>query len=61
MPAVPLAVGGAKDGETVLTVGAHGGAAVSLQRGHVVRRTRGLIYCYLVDPARRCSTTTALA
>ncbi|MGB7327698.1 MAG: trypsin-like peptidase domain-containing protein [Rubripirellula sp.] len=49
MPVVPLAVGDAQsngllDGETVLTVGAQGGAAVSLQRGHVVRQTRGLIY-----------------
>lgn len=44
MPVVPLAVGAAKDGETVLTVGAQGGAAVSLQRGSVVRQTRGLIY-----------------
>ena len=49
MPVVPLAEGDAQsngllDGETVLTVGAQGGAAVSLQRGHVVRRTRGLIY-----------------
>lgn len=44
MPVVPLAEGDAKDGETVLTVGAQGGAAVSLQRGHIVRQTRGLIY-----------------
>ena len=44
MPVVPLAEGVAKDGETVLTVGAQGGAAVSLQRGHVVRQTSGLIY-----------------
>ncbi len=29
---------------TVLTCGAQGGAAVSLGRGHIVRRTRGLIY-----------------
>lgn len=28
----------------MLTVGAQGGAAVSLQRGHIVRRTRGLIF-----------------
>ena len=32
------------DGETVLTVGAQGGAAVSLQRGHVVKQTPGLFY-----------------
>lgn len=44
MPVVPLAEGDAKDGETVLTCGAQGGAAVSLQRGHVVRQTSGLIY-----------------
>lgn len=44
MPVVPLAEGAAKDGETVLTVGAQGGAAVSLQRGHIVKQTRGLIY-----------------
>ena len=44
MPVVPLAEGVAKDGETVLTVGAQGGAAVSLQRGHIVRQTTGLIY-----------------
>ena len=50
MPVVPLAEGDATDGETVLTakpiysVGAQGGAAVSLQRGHIVRQTRGLIY-----------------
>lgn len=45
MPVVPLAGVGFKDeSPTVLTCGAQGGAAVSLQRGHIVRRTRGLIY-----------------
>ena len=49
MPVVSVAEGGAQDkglsdGETVLTVGAQGGAAVSLQRGHIVRQTRNLIY-----------------
>ena len=45
MPVVPLAgVGFKDDSPTVLTCGAQGGAAVSLQRGHIVRRTRGLIY-----------------
>jgi hypothetical protein len=54
MPVVPLAevsalsdgklAKGLADGETVLTVGAQGGAAVSLQHGHVVRQTRSLIY-----------------
>ena len=44
MPVVSVAEGAAKDGDTVLTVGAQGGAAVSLQRGHVVRQTRNLIY-----------------
>ncbi|MBB3210617.1 hypothetical protein FHS27_006465 [Rhodopirellula rubra] len=45
MPVVPLAeVGFKDDSPTVLTCGAQGGAAVSLQRGHIVRQTRGLIY-----------------
>ena len=45
MPVVPLAEAGRKEASpTVLTVGAQGGAAVSLQRGHIVRQTRGLIY-----------------
>jgi len=45
MPVVPLAGVGFKEGTpTVLTCGAQGGAAVSLQRGHIVRRTRSLIY-----------------
>ena len=45
MPVVPLAGVGFKDeSSTVLTCGAQGGAAVSLQRGHIVRRTTGLIY-----------------
>jgi hypothetical protein len=45
MPVVPLAEAGSKEASpTVLTVGAQGGAAVSLQRGHIVRQTRGLIY-----------------
>ncbi|KAA1258366.1 hypothetical protein LF1_08850 [Rubripirellula obstinata] len=44
MPVVPLAGVASKDAATVLTVGAQGGAAVSLQRGHIVRQTRGLIY-----------------
>ena len=49
MPVLPLAevmpgAEGSADGDTVLTVGAQGGAAVSLQRGHVVRQTPGLIY-----------------
>ena len=45
MPVVPLAGVGFKDeSPTVLTCGAQGGAAVSLQRGHIVRQTRGLIY-----------------
>jgi hypothetical protein len=44
MPVVPLAgVGFTDESPTVLTCGAQG-AAVSLQRGHIVRRTRGLIY-----------------
>ncbi|TWT69721.1 trypsin-like peptidase domain-containing protein [Crateriforma conspicua] len=45
IPVVPLAeVGFKDDSPTVLTCGAQGGAAVSLQRGHIVRQTRGLIY-----------------
>jgi hypothetical protein len=45
MPVVPLAgVGFKEETPTVLTCGAQGGAAVSLQRGHIVRRTRSLIY-----------------
>ncbi|WP_417746722.1 hypothetical protein [Rosistilla oblonga] len=44
MAVVPLAEGDATDRDTVLTVGAQGGAAVSRQRGQVVRQTHGLIY-----------------
>ncbi len=41
MPVVPLAgVGFTDESPTVLTCGAQGGAAVSLQRGHIVRRTK---------------------
>ena len=49
MPVVPLAEGGAQskgllDGETVLTAAPPWAPTVSLQRGHVVKQTPGLIY-----------------